>query len=123
MRTPYSQSDRAGDNAFDCSSFIARSYRDGAGVGGFFDWLPNTAGYAELSAPAVPVSAAQARPGDIVILFKGSIADSSGNAGHAQLYLGGGWVIQSGGGGDSRVNVDQVADWDGWSSSMFAVAP
>lgn len=118
----YTFTTRATGDTYDCSSLVARAYRDGAGVGGFFSALPNTAGYATTSAQLSQVNVSQARPGDIIIWYRDTIANSGGLAGHAQLYLGDGWIIQSGGGGDSRVNVDRFNPGD-WKYVVFAVNP
>lgn len=120
----YSQSDRYAMNPpkFDCTSLISRAY-DAAGAwiirgdntfrwgaGGVFGWtgsyLPQ---YYEGSNLTRVASFSQLQPGDVIIEFNGSTpAGSVGDGGHAQLYLGNGLVIQSGGEHpESVVNVDR----------------
>lgn len=123
LGTAYSQGERMSATAFDCSSLVARSYAEGAGVSQFFGEAPNTAGYANPGPNVVTVSSSAARPGDIVILYQGSIEASGGNAGHAQMILADGYIIQSGGGADSEVNVSKFPDWPGWGMTLFTVKP
>ena len=87
----------------------------------FFGAAPYTAGYENPGPNVVTVSSAAARPGDIVILYVGSIGASGGNAGHAQLILSDGYIIQSGGGSDSDVNVSKFPSWPGWGMTLFTV--
>lgn len=118
---PYSQGNRTATNpnVFDCSSFVARAY-DSAGAkirknGQVGNWL-GTFGFTGMYTPGQyggtnvtrVNSIAEMKPGDVIIQFNGKDpALSEGNNGHAQMYLGNGMVIQSGGGGDSTVNVAQ----------------
>lgn len=116
---PYSQANRLATkpNIFDCSSFVARAY-DSAGAkirknGTVGNWL-GTFGFTGMYTPGAyggtnvtrVNSLAEMKPGDVIIQFNGADPSlSQGNNGHAQMYLGNNMVIQSGGGGDSTVNV------------------
>ena len=118
LGTPYSQGGSRDGAYFDCATFVGRSYRAaGAEVraanGGRYDFYPYflwTGSYTPVIRPITSIgggyegtnlrriSRAELQPGDIVIKFAGSDPlGSAGNAGHAQLYLGDDWVIESGG--------------------------
>ncbi|MDQ1250327.1 MAG: trimeric autotransporter adhesin [Actinomycetota bacterium] len=122
----YDQSNRYSISppVFDCSSFIARAYdaadatiRKGTAS---YTWgrsgglLTYTGAYMPanyLGSNLTRVNSyAEMAPGDVIIQFEGSNpANSAGNDGHAQLYLGNGRVIQSGGWHpESLVNVDRA---------------
>jgi uncharacterized protein with LGFP repeats len=114
LGSPYSQSLRHSiiPSIFDCSSFIARAYdaanatiyRDGKALTWFrndytFSW---TGAYMPVNYLGSNVerlgTKEELQPGDILIQFSGSSpAGSAGNGGHAQMWLGDGLVIQSGG--------------------------
>jgi len=78
-----------GPYGFDCSGLVVASY---ARVGVY---LPHQS-QAMLSRGRA-VSRANLRPGDVLIYRPGTLY--GGNTGHAQMYLGGGKVIESGRGG------------------------
>lgn len=119
---PYGGDIRA-TTGFDCSSLVARAYVAG-GEKKFFSGLPSTVGYA--SPPGFLKRVPSPQSGDIHIMWRSglSIAGSGGQNGHAQIFLSGGYIIQSGGGdGDSRVNVAKAPNWGGWESVTFAYMP
>lgn len=120
LGTPYSQDiNKRRTTHFDCSSFVGRAYtaadawvRKANGV--WVDFFP----YFGWTGAYVPVAYWDAwsrygyedtnvyrvwnrkdlKAGDIIIQFNGSNpGNSAGNAGHAQIFLGGNKVIQSGG--------------------------
>lgn len=114
LGSPYSQSLRHSISPpiFDCSSFIARAYdaanatiyRDGEALTWFrndytFSWTGAYMPINYLGSNLVRLNSKdELQPGDILIQFEGSSpANSAGNAGHAQMWLGDGLVIQSGG--------------------------
>lgn len=130
LGTPYSQDPTLRTTShFDCSSFIGRAYNAGGGkirryndtLVDFFPYFGWTGAYVEQSAYASGYrigyagtnlqrlgSKAELRPGDIIIQFNGSNpANSAGNAGHAQIWLGNGLALHSGRGpnGVSQVSV------------------
>ena len=120
LGTPYSQDTTLRTTTrFDCSSFVGRAYRaaearvrkaDGKWVDFFpyFGWtgayVPSASwsggyryGYEGTNVYRV-WNRQDLKAGDIIIQFNGSNpGNSAGNAGHAQIYLGGNKVIQSGG--------------------------
>lgn len=119
----YDQANRSSINPpiFDCSSFVARAYdaadafiyKDGAVKRWYrpdysFSW---TGAYMPTAYTGSNLQrlggGTTLQPGDVLIQFDGSTpANSAGNAGHAQMYIGDGRVIQSGGSHpDSLVNV------------------
>lgn len=115
LGAPYSQSNRYSVNppVYDCSSFIARGYTAAGAkiVKGTkeatwvstFGWtgayMPSAFEGTNLTRMAVkPGDLSTLLPGDVLIQFSGSNpAGSLGNNGHAQVYIGDGLVIQSGG--------------------------
>ncbi len=116
----YSQLRRDSVNppVFDCSSMVGRAYRAaGAKItnnrtgssSSFYPLLGWTGAYVPSTYAGtnlVRVARSELRAGDIIIQFDGRDPSlSAGNAGHAQLYLGNGRVIQSGGGHPSNLNV------------------
>ena len=128
LGAPYSQPGRMSDNPkmFDCSSFVARSWSTGGGVTEFFggQWAPNTATYAAHPAWLTEVTREQAKPGDIIISWNQGqdLAASAGSAGHAQMYLGDGKIIESGGRGDDV----SAGDWfvpSNWQYKIFHPNP
>ena len=110
----YSQSNRSSINppVFDCSSFVARAYdaadafiyKNGTTKRWYrpdytFSW---TGAYMPAAYTGSNLQrlggATTLQPGDVLVQFNGSDpAGSAGNAGHAQMYIGDGLVIQSGG--------------------------
>lgn len=120
LGTPYSQDYvRRTTDRFDCSSFVGRAYtaadaRVRKANGTWVDFFP----YFGWTGAYVPTAywsngvrygysgtnvyrvwnRKDLKAGDIIIQFNGSDpGNSAGNAGHAQIYLGGNKVIQSGG--------------------------
>lgn len=107
--------------SFNCATFVAKAYYWGARNAGFLG-LPWTPAYASAPDFIKPIGNAH-KAGDINIMWKsGDMASSGGQAGHAQLFLADGWLIQSGGTG--RVtNVTRYPNgWGGWQETHFAVA-
>ena len=123
LGSPYSQGNRLSVKppVFDCSSFVARAYNAGGAYisknGKVYNWI-NMFGSTVRYTPGVYEGTNLKRvtkndplkPGDVFIQFNGdSPANSGGDAGHAQMYLGvyegDHYIIQSGGGRDSKVNV------------------
>lgn len=126
----YSQSNRYSINppVFDCTSFVSRAYtaakapiirndRESTWIANF-GWtgayMPSAyegTNLQRLSARAGDISGLL--PGDVMIQFSGSNpAGSAGNNGHAQVYLGDGLVIQSGGNHpQSLANVTRHSNW------------
>lgn len=122
----YSQSNRDSVNpwVFDCSSMVGRAYRAAGGkiknyrtgsVSSFYPMMGWTGAYIPSyysGTNLTRVSKANLRPGDIIIQFDGpDPSQSAGNAGHAQIYLGGGRIIQSGGGRPSNLNVSSFGNY------------
>lgn len=129
LGTPYSQdSTLRTTRYFDCSSFVGRAftaagaymYQNGVYQNrtffNMFGWTgayTKYAPYAGFPAPGyhdsnlIRVERKDLLPGDIIIKFNGTSgpANSAGNAGHAQIYLGGGKIIES----SDRVAVDYVS--------------
>lgn len=130
LGSPYSQSNRYSVNppVFDCSSFVSRSYtaakapiirneRESSWISNF-GWtgayMPSA--YEGTNLQRLNVSPGNVNallPGDVLIQFSGSNpAGSAGNNGHAQIYIGDGLVIQSGGNHPrSLVNVTRHSNW------------
>lgn len=120
LGTPYSQDwVLRTTSMFDCSSFVGRAYTAADAVvrqyGADYNFFPKF-GYTGAYMPANYAgsnltrvgSRAELRPGDIIIMFDGADpANSAGNAGHAQLYLGNNYVLHAGSNpyGASMVNV------------------
>ncbi len=128
LGTPYSQNfTLRATTHFDCSSFLARAYDAANGTiyrnGQALSWfrpsytLSWTGAYMPAAYNGSNVvrlgSKNELQPGDILIQFDGSSpANSAGNAGHAQMWLGDGLVIQSGGNHpQSLVNVGPHSNW------------
>lgn len=108
--------------SFNCATFVAKAYYWGARNVGFLE-LPWTPAYATPPDFIKPIGQAH-KSGDINIMWRsGDMASSGGQAGHAQLFLADGWLIQSGGTG--RVtNVTRYPNgWGGWQETHFAVVP
>lgn len=106
--------------SFNCATFVAKAYYWGARNTGFLQ-LPWTPAYASAPDFLKPVGTAH-KAGDINIMWRsGDMASSGGQAGHAQMFLADGWLIQSGGTG--RVtNVTRYPNgWGGWQETHFAV--
>lgn len=110
-------------DGFACTTFVAKSFYWGAGDGGFLQ-LPWTPAFASPPAFIKPIGD-EHKSGDINIMWRSvdGIAGSGGQAGHAQLFIADGWVIQSGG-TDKISNVARYPnDWPGWQETHFAVDP
>ncbi len=110
LGAPYSQSNRFSVNppVFDCSSFVARAYdsADAAIVknGQASTWISRfgwTGAYVPgnyVGSNLFRIAEQDLRAGDVIIYFAGdSPANSAGNAGHAQIYIGNGRIIESSG--------------------------
>ena len=115
LGSAYNQSNRYSTNppVFDCSSFVSRAYTAaGARItNGSSQWtwisrfgwtgayMPSAYEGTNLTRMAFrPGDISGLVPGDVLIQFSGSNpAGSVGNNGHAQVYIGDGMVIQSGG--------------------------
>jgi uncharacterized protein with LGFP repeats len=130
LGAPYSQSNRYSVNppVFDCSSFVSRAYtaakapiirneRESSWISNF-GWtgayMPSA--YQGSNLERLNVSRGNVSsllPGDVLIQFSGSNpAGSAGNNGHAQIYIGDGLIIQSGGNHPrSLVNVTRHSNW------------
>lgn len=107
--------------SFNCATFVAKAFFWGARIPGFAE-LPWTPAYA--SPPSFVKSVGrQHKSGDINIMWRsGTMADSGGQAGHAQLFIADGWIIQSGGTG-SKTNIARYPNgWGGWQEDHFSVA-
>lgn len=131
----YSQSNRYSITPpmFDCSSLVSRAYdaadatiRKGTASytwgrsGGLLTYTGAYMPAAYLGSNVTRVTSfAEMKPGDVIIQFEGSNpANSAGNDGHAQMYLGNNRVIQSGGWHeDSLVNVDRYRNF--FSNAWF----
>lgn len=129
LGTPYSQDTVLRTTTrFDCSSFVGRAftaagaymYQNGVYQNrtffNMFGWTGAYTKYPPYSGFPAPgyhdsnlirVERKDLLPGDIIIKFNGTggPAYSAGNAGHAQIYLGGGKIIES----SDRVAVDYVS--------------
>ena len=129
LGSDYSQSNRYSISPpmFDCSSLVSRAYdsanayiRKGTAT---YNWgrtgglLTYTGAYMPATYTGSNVTRVATfddmEPGDVIIQFSGSNpANSAGNDGHAQMYIGNGMVIQSGGWHpDSDVNVDRYRNF------------
>ena len=122
----YSQGNRDSVNpwVFDCSSMVGRAYRAAGAqiknystgsISSFYPMMGWTGAYIPAyysNTNLTRVSKANLRPGDIIIQFDGpDPSQSAGNAGHAQIYLGNGRIIQSGGGRPSNLNVSGFGNY------------
>ncbi len=118
LGTLYSQGADRETTKFDCSSFVARAFRAADGVVrtpsgalvNFYPYFSYTGAYmpsafvgtnvqrvAQEYNGADQLVTANLQPGDLIIMFDGSNpANSAGNNGHAQMYLGNGYVIHAG---------------------------
>jgi cell wall-associated NlpC family hydrolase len=86
---------------FDCSGFVSYVMQDGLGIK-----LP--AQTASAYAATAPISADQAKPGDVVLYNMG---DNDPHIQHIAIYLGNGQVIQDGGGGGRHnVNIAPISN-------------
>ena len=134
LGTPYSQDwVLRTTSLFDCSSFVGRAYTAADAVvrqngvnSNFFPKFGYTGAYMPANYEGSNLvrvgSRAELRPGDIIILFDGpNPANSAGNAGHAQLYLGNNYVLHSGSNpyGASMVNVRAAAVPSGFSNEWY----
>jgi|GEM_PF-4271522 len=116
----YSQSARTHVGWFDCTVLIDKAYLT-AGVQSFFTLFPYTGNYADKSLWKGTLKEAKGHhAGDIRIMWakKTTLAKSMGNKGHGEMFLTDGYVIQSGGGGTSKVNVSRGDNW-GWHERFF----
>ena len=106
--------------SFNCATFVAMAYYWGARNVGFLA-LPWTPAYATEHAFLKPIGDAH-KAGDINIMWRSAdMASSGGQAGHAQLFLADGWLIQSGGTGRVTNVTKYPNGWGGWSETHFAV--
>lgn len=106
--------------SFNCATFVAMAYYWGARNVGFLG-LPWTPAYATPQEFLKPIGDAH-KAGDINIMWRSAhMASSGGAAGHAQLFLADGWLIQSGGTGRVTNVTKYPNGWGGWSETHFAV--
>lgn len=106
--------------SFNCATFVAMAYYWGARNVGFLG-LPWTPAYASPSPFLKPIGD-KYQAGDINIMWRsGDMASSGGAAGHAQLFLADGWLIQSGGTGRVTNVTNYPNGWGGWQETHFAV--
>lgn len=106
--------------SFNCATFVAKAYYWGARNIGFLT-LPWTPAYASPPEFLKPVGMAH-KAGDINIMWRsGDMASSGGQAGHAQMFLADGWLIQSGGTGRVTNITRYPNGWGGWQETHFAV--
>lgn len=135
LGSEYSQSNRYSITPpmFDCSSLVSRAYdaadatiRKGTSSytwgrsGGLLTYTGAYMPATYLGSNVTRVASfAEMKPGDVIIQFEGSNpANSAGNDGHAQMYLGNNRVIQSGGWHEnSLVNVDRYRNF--FSNAWF----
>jgi len=109
-------------DGFACATFVAKAFYWGTGVGGFLE-LPWTPAYATPHPFLLPVGDKH-RSGDINIMWRsGTMASSGGQAGHAQLFIADGWIIQSGGTGGATNVARYPNGWPGWQETHFALTP
>lgn len=110
-------------DGFACTTFVAKSFYWGAGDGGFLA-LPWTPAFARPPAFIKPIGDKH-QSGDINIMWRSAdgIGGSGGQAGHAQLFIADGWVIQSGGTGRISNVARYPNGWPGWQETHFAVDP
>lgn len=108
-------------NGFNCANYIARAYYWGARISGFLT-LPWTPAYATPPAFLRDVGV-EHRAGDINLMWRSEvgIAGSGGQAGHAQLFIADGWVIQSGGTAGMTNVAPYPNGWPGWQEVHFSV--
>ncbi|MGV1037770.1 MAG: coiled-coil domain-containing protein [Candidatus Nanopelagicales bacterium] len=107
--------------SFNCATFVAQAFYWGAHVAGFMA-LPWTPAYVT-PPPFIKPIGNDHQSGDINIMWKGgSLADSGGQAGHAQLLIADGWLIQSGGTGGATNVARYPNGWPGWQETHFALA-
>ena len=115
---------------YDCSSLVGRAFRAagaritrGSSSWNFYPYFGWTGAYVPgnySGTNLVRVTKATLRPGDIIIQFNGpDPSQSAGNAGHAQIYLGGGYIIQSSG----RLNVNYAGKWSFGNEWYFRYLP
>lgn len=106
--------------SFNCATFVAMAYYWGARNAGFLS-LPWTPAYATPHDFLKPIGD-EHQAGDINIMWRsGDMASSGGAAGHAQLFLADGWLIQSGGTGRVTNVTKYPNGWGGWTETHFAV--
>lgn len=122
---PYTRAGVPIDNenfgSFNCATFVAQAFYWGAHVAGFVA-LPWTPAYAT-PPPFIKPIGNDRQSGDINVMWKsGSMADSGGQAGHAQLLIADGWLIQSGGTGGATNVARYPNGWPGWQETHFALA-
>ena len=108
-------------NGFNCANYIARAYYWGARISGFLT-LPWTPAYAT-PPPFLRDVGVEHRAGDINLMWRSEvgIAGSGGQAGHAQLFIADGWVIQSGGTAGLTNVAPYPNGWPGWQEQHFSV--
>ena len=109
-------------DAFNCGTFVAKAFYWGGGFGGFLD-LTSTAAYASGQAFIQPIGGTH-QSGDINIMWRSEVAGiaaSGGQAGHAQLFIADGWVIQSGGISGITNVAPYPNGWPGWQETHFAL--
>jgi cell wall-associated NlpC family hydrolase len=103
LGVPYSRTDRMGENAFDCSSYVMRAY-ESAGVAVISNgWAPTThtlAPYAGYSSYPwlTTVSYDDALPGDL--LLRPPSASRSDGGGHVAMLLAQGFMVHTAATGD-----------------------
>ena len=132
LGTPYSQDTKLRlTTHFDCSSFVGRAFsaayapvkRWNNTLVNFYNHFSWTGAYIEEGyfnsgyrygyggSNVVRVEKKDLKAGDIIIQFNGeNPGNSAGNAGHAQIYLGDGLIIQSGG-SINDVNVTSMGNY------------
>jgi cell wall-associated NlpC family hydrolase len=115
---------------YDCSSLVGRAFRAagaritrGSSSWNFYPYFGWTGAYVPgnySGTNLVRVTKSTLRPGDIIIQFNGpNPSQSAGNAGHAQIYLGSGYIIQSSG----RLNVNNAGKWSFGNEWYFRYVP
>lgn len=106
--------------SFNCATFVAQAFYWGAHIAGFVA-LPWTPAYVT-PPPFIKAVGDDHQSGDINIMWKGgTMADSGGQAGHAQLLIADGWLIQSGGTGGATNVARYPNGWPGWQETHFAL--
>lgn len=108
-------------DGFNCANYIARAYYWGSRISGFMT-LPWTPAYATPPPFLRPIGA-ERRAGDINLMWRSGlgISGSAGRAGHAQMFIADGWVIQSGGTAGLTNVAPYPNQWSGWEEVHFAV--
>lgn len=108
-------------NGFNCANYVARAYYWGARISAFLT-LPWTPAYAS-PPPFLRQVGAERRAGDVNLMWRSEvgIAGSAGRAGHAQLFIADGWIIQSGGTAGMTNVAPYPNGWPGWQELHFAV--